>query len=232
MYPFNDLSRTFQKRIEEEIRCWEEYTAFRQPVDDALKAICDAASDCQEIEQKMRKYVVGKTVDAGLAIRKIWKRYDRIKAKATKVLAALRPKILTENLILDDLQAKISLKCCDGGTNYVTALTKRYEKHKELRDNLDKKCSTLIRSIKNAKRDAEAKERELMRRCPKDFRLLRKRLDIAYKKYEAALDEFLRARRKCDPAEQRFYVSHHNTYELQSIVLAAAKNAMRNITHD
>lgn len=133
---------------------------------------------------------------------------------------------------MDNLQAKIngSLKYRNDGIDRVPAIMEQYNQHKKLRDALSEECDTIIRSIKNAKKDAEMKEREISLRCPA-FHLIRRDLDDAYKKYEAALDDLARVAKKGARIEKEFYGLHHETFELQTLVLRVADVAAMSM-HD
>lgn len=231
MYPFNFFSTAAQESLQDETARWEQYIDSRRAIADALKEVRDAAACYSEIEEQIKNHSNSKVSEAGLAYRKIWKRYGKIKSRAIRRLEALRPKIFMEGVIMDNLQAKIngSLKYHDG-IDRVPAIMEQYNQHKKLRDALSEECDTIIRSIKNAKKDTEMKEREISLRCPA-FHFIRRDLDDAYKKYEAALDNLSRVARKGARIEKEFYGLHHETFELQALVLRVADVAAMSM-HD
>lgn len=232
MYPFNFFSTAAQGSLQNEMALWKQYTDSRQAIADALKEVCDAAACYGEIEEQIKKHNNSKVSEAGLAYKKIWKRYGKIKSRAIRRLEALRPKIFMEGVIMDNLQAKINaaIKHRNDGIDRIPVIMEQYNQHKELRDALSEECDTIIRSIKSAKKDAEMKEREISLRCPA-FHLIRRDLDDAYKKYEAALDNLSRVARKGARVEKEFYGLHHETFELQTLVLQVADIAAMNM-HD
>jgi len=221
MYPFNFFSTEVQGNLQSETARWEQYIDSRRAIADALEEVRKAAAYYGEIEEKIKGHSNSKVSEAGLAYKKIWMRFGKIKSRAIRRLEALRPKIFMEGVIMDNLQAKIngSLKYRNG--DRVPVIMEQYNQHKKLRDALSEECDTIIRSIKNAKKDTEMKEREISLRCPA-FHLIRRDLDDAYKKYEAALDDLSRVAKKGARAEKEFYGLHHKTFELQTLIMQVA----------
>lgn len=222
MYPFGFFSTEVQKNLQGEMARWEQYVGFIQAIADALEEVRDAAARYSEIEEQIKNHSNSKVSEAGLAYKKIWKkRYGKFKSRAIRRLEALRPKIFMEGVIMDNLQAKINAAIKYRNGDRVPVIIERYNQHKKLHDALSEECDTIIRSIKSAKKDAEMKEREISLRCPA-FHLIWRDLDDAYKKYEAALDNLSRVARKGARAEKEFYGLHHETFELQTLIMQVA----------